>query len=181
MTQVINVCTGISAYSLIVFASASTEEGFQQERQHLTGFAKDTGRRMIFVHQQDPKLSQDLKLAEMKELLDCETGVANMGKGEAIAIGIAVVAAAPYPHELGLREHHRNNQGSLTPCYKYIGFIDADNVFSGSVHEYCKEPTVLASTLLKPKTQWCASDGTESQRLGTMDATSGVRVEAARL
>lgn len=82
----------------------------------LESFARYTGKSMIVAHQRDPELGAALAEAGYEELLD-ETGVVRNGKAEGMLLGTLLA--------------------SLTGR-KYIGFIDADNYFPGSVHEYVR-------------------------------------------
>lgn len=89
---------------------------FELEKETLQQFCDFTRRRAIIIHQKDPIISQALQEAGYTDLLD-ENGIVRDGKAEGMIIGIL-----------------------LTKFFgkRYIGFIDADNYFPGTVLEYAR-------------------------------------------
>ncbi len=90
---------------------------FVMEKKLVDNIRKFTRRPISIVYQKDKKLSGALKDAGYSSVLDSK-GIIKSGKGEGMILAMALAKAAGK---------------------KYIGFIDADNYFPGSVHEYVKE------------------------------------------
>lgn len=113
------VLAGIPHDCLIVLVSNSDRhpvDRYEMEQQALRQFCRLAERPALTVHQRDPGLAAAVKAAGLPELLD-DDGLVRHGKGEAMVVGMALAAMTGR---------------------KYIGYIDADNYASGSVHEYCK-------------------------------------------
>jgi mannosyl-3-phosphoglycerate synthase len=113
------VLAGIPHDCLIVLVSNSDRrpaDRYDMEQRALEQFCRIAERPALVVHQRDPALAAAVKAAGMPDLLD-EDGLIRNGKGEAMVVGMALAAMTGR---------------------KYIGYIDADNYASGSVHEYCK-------------------------------------------
>ncbi len=89
---------------------------FELEKETLQQFCDFTRRRAIIIHQKDPIISRALQEAGYTDILD-EEGIVRDGKAEGMVIGILLTKF------LGK---------------KYIGFIDADNYFPGTVLEYAR-------------------------------------------
>lgn len=88
----------IPASSLIILISGSASDAYTTECDALEAFCRQTGRNGIAVHQRDPKLAAALRAVGMKALLDDDDdGLIHKGKGEALAIGIALAATARGP------------------------------------------------------------------------------------
>lgn len=113
------VLCGIPHDCLTLVISNSPREPidrFHMERAAIERFGKFTDRTIAVVHQKDPALGQALAGAGYPELLD-EQGLVRDGKAE------GMIAA------------------TLLTCLagkKYVGFVDADNYFPGSVLEYVR-------------------------------------------
>ncbi|KAH8761556.1 hypothetical protein F5883DRAFT_562221 [Diaporthe sp. PMI_573] len=125
-------------------------------------FWRDTGRTGISIYQQDRQLAKALKEIGLESLMD-DNGNIYKGKGEALIIGILLAAISPAPadktncstrlhtpHAGAIDYNPEQEEGNTkTECpqvahdniyngyYKYIGFINADNLAPGSVTEYC--------------------------------------------
>ncbi len=103
---------------------------FELEKETLQQFCEFSKRRAIIVHQRNPVISRALQEAGYDDLLD-ENGVVRDGKAEGMIIGIL-----------------------LTKFFnkKYLGFIDADNYFPGTVLEYAR---AYAAGLYMAKYEQC--------------------------
>lgn len=113
------VISGIPHDCHLIVVSNSRRKGvdrFRMERDALHQYCHFTRRSAMIVHQKDPGLAQALGDSGYGELLG-EDGLVRNGKCEAILCGILLATA--------LKK-------------SYIGFIDADNYFPGSVWEYVK-------------------------------------------
>ncbi|PSR76840.1 mannosyl-3-phosphoglycerate synthase [Coniella lustricola] len=120
------VWAAVPASSLLIVVSASDPETYACERDALRAFCQQTGRNALCIHQGDPKVARAVTAAGMAEFVDQDgNGLVHKGKGEAMAVGIALAATA-------------HNMGNVPVYYKYIGFVDADNLVPGSVQEYCR-------------------------------------------
>tara|TARA_R110002003_G_scaffold197_3_gene15351 strand:- start:288 stop:1508 length:1221 start_codon:yes stop_codon:yes gene_type:complete len=113
------VLRGVPHDVLIILVSNSSEANFESESQLLETICHDTGRVSVVVHQQSSGLAQALLCAGMSALVEPNgpTYRVRNGKGEAMMIGTAFAKLS--------------NK-------RFVGFIDADNLVAGSVHEYCK-------------------------------------------
>ncbi|HEX6862909.1 MAG TPA: mannosyl-3-phosphoglycerate synthase, partial [Thermoanaerobaculia bacterium] len=89
---------------------------FHMERDAIERFGKFTDRAIVVVHQKDPALGEALAGAGYPELLD-EQGLVRDGKAEGMIAATLLVRLAGK---------------------KYVGFVDADNYFPGSVLEYVR-------------------------------------------
>jgi mannosyl-3-phosphoglycerate synthase len=113
------VLHGVPHDSLIIIVSNSDEAKFQAECELFADFCKNTERSGIIVHQHDGAIAHAFREAGMSELIhegSAPLRVRN-GKGEAMMIGVVLAKIAGE---------------------QFVGFIDADNLVAGSVHEYCK-------------------------------------------
>ena len=120
-----NVLSGIPNNVQIIVVSNSTTQPlnrFAAEKKILDRYSKFTYRTSVIVHQKDERIANALREAGYEELLG-EDGKIRNGKGEGMVLGIILAKA------LGK---------------KYVGFVDADNYFPGSVWEYV---TVYAAGL----------------------------------
>ena len=114
------VISGVPHECLIIVVSNSGREPvdrFGMERDTLEQYCHFTQRQALIVHQKDPALAQALIKARYTELLDEEGKVIRNGKSEGMVIGLLMAMLAEK---------------------EYVGFIDADNYFPGSVWEYVK-------------------------------------------
>jgi len=120
------VLHGIPHDCLIVIVSNSKPFNFQAECSLLAEFCANAERPGIAVHQKDEDLAQAFYVAGLPEIVleaaPCpqdQKGILRIrsGKGEAMMIGIAIAKLAGK---------------------QFVGFIDADNLVSGAVNEYCK-------------------------------------------
>ncbi len=104
---------------VIVVSNSSKEpaDRFIMEKKLVDNIRKTTGRPITIVYQKDKKIARALKEANYTEILD-KKGIIKDGKGEGMVLAMALAKISGK---------------------KYIGFIDADNYFPGSVHEYIKE------------------------------------------
>lgn len=89
---------------------------FELEKETLQQFCDFTRRRAIIVHQKDPIVTEAFQACGYTDLLD-ENGFVRDGKAEGMIIGILLAKFFGK---------------------KYIGFIDADNYFPGTVLEYAR-------------------------------------------
>lgn len=96
VSRIVSVWAGIPAGSLIIQVSASALHRYAHERDALAKFCRDTGRDGISVHQRDHQLAKALREVGMTGLL-ADDGLVHEGKGEALAVGIALAAATPGP------------------------------------------------------------------------------------
>ena len=114
------VLRGIPHDCLIILVSNSALPKYEEECDLLEQLCDDTQRQGIAIHQQSQELARAFCAAGMPEVVNqtgaCQQHVRN-GKGEAMMIGVLIAKLAGKP---------------------YIGFVDADNLVPGSVHEYCK-------------------------------------------
>ncbi|GAB6888545.1 mannosyl-3-phosphoglycerate synthase [Desulfothermus okinawensis JCM 13304] len=114
-----NCISGIPHECLKIIVSNSDTRPinrFELEKETLQQFCEFSKRRAIIVHQKDPIISRALQEAGYDDLLDQE-GMVRDGKAEGMIIGIL-----------------------LTKFFNkdFIGFIDADNYFPGTVLEYAR-------------------------------------------
>lgn len=112
------VLSGIPNACLPIVMSNSQREPtdrFQMESLLLNNFCHSAKKKYLHFHQRDPLLAS-LFADNYPEILD-ETGLIRHGKAE------GMIAATALAHALGK---------------KYIGFIDSDNYFPGSVLEYVR-------------------------------------------
>jgi mannosyl-3-phosphoglycerate synthase len=114
---------GIPHDCLIVLVSNSKPGNFKAECELITNFCSDTKRAGIVAHQHDAGVAKAFIAAGLPEIVgdnrrksDQEPQIRN-GKGEAMMIGTALAKLAGK---------------------QFVGFIDADNLVAGAVHEYCK-------------------------------------------
>ncbi len=103
---------------------------FELEKETLQQFCEFAKRRAIIVHQKDPVITRALQECGYDDLLD-EDGNVRDGKAEGMIIGIL-----------------------LTKFFEkeYLGFIDADNYFPGTVLEYAR---AYAAGLYMAKYPYC--------------------------
>jgi mannosyl-3-phosphoglycerate synthase len=114
------VVSGVPHECLIIVISNSEREPtdrFGMEHDTMEQYCHFTQRRAFIIHQKDPLLAQALNQARYTELLDEEGKAVRDGKAEAMVLGMLTAILAGK---------------------EYIGFIDADNYFPGSVWEYAK-------------------------------------------
>jgi mannosyl-3-phosphoglycerate synthase len=113
------VISGVPHDCLVIVVSNSQRKNvdrFRMEGDALDQLCRFTLRQAFIVHQKDPVLAKAAMEAGYNDLLDGD-GLVRDGKGEAMIIGLLVAKAAGK---------------------EYIGFIDADNYFPGSVLEYVR-------------------------------------------
>ncbi len=103
---------------------------FELEKETLQQFCEFAKRRAIIVHQKNPIIARALQEAGYTDLLD-DNGNIRDGKAEGMIIGIL-----------------------LTKFFgkEYLGFIDADNYFPGTVLEYAR---AYAAGLYMAKYAYC--------------------------
>jgi mannosyl-3-phosphoglycerate synthase len=114
------VLCGIPHPCLIIIVSNSSldpVDRFRMERDAVNDICTFTGKRALTVHQKDPVLAKAFKKVGYKNILD-KKGLIRDGKAEGMLIGMMLAKLARK---------------------KYIGFVDADNYFPGSVEEYIRE------------------------------------------
>lgn len=114
------VLCGIPHPCLIILISNSPRapvDRFQIEQDILRDFCIFVNKNALIIHQKDPILAKAFQKAKYTSILN-EKGVVRNGKAEGMIIGILL---------------------ALLAKRKYIGFIDADNYFPGSVEEYIRE------------------------------------------
>jgi mannosyl-3-phosphoglycerate synthase len=113
------VVSGVPHDCLVIVVSNSQREGvdrFRMEGDALDQLCRFTHRQALIIHQKDPAIAKAAMEADYDDLLD-EDGLVRDGKSEAMIIGLLVTKAARK---------------------EYVGFIDADNYFPGSVLEYVR-------------------------------------------
>jgi mannosyl-3-phosphoglycerate synthase len=113
------VISGVPHDCLVIVVSNSQRERvdrFRMEGDVIDQLCRFTLRQALIIHQKDPAIARAAMEAGYDDILD-EHGLVRNGKGEAMIIGILLAKAAGK---------------------EYVGFIDADNYFPGSVLEYVK-------------------------------------------
>ncbi len=113
------VVSGVPHDCLVIVVSNSQRERvdrFRMEGDIIDQLCRFTLRQALIIHQKDPAIAKAAMEAGYDDILD-EHGLVRNGKGEAMIIGTLVAKAAGK---------------------EYVGFIDADNYFPGSVLEYVK-------------------------------------------
>jgi mannosyl-3-phosphoglycerate synthase len=113
------VISGIPHESTILVMSNSQREKvdrLRMESDTLKQYCHFTRRAAYIIHQKDPILARALSDSGYSDILD-DDGLIKNGKAEGMIASIILA---------GMMKH------------KYIGFIDADNYFPGSVWEYSK-------------------------------------------
>ncbi len=116
--KLVGVIAGIPHTSTVIVVSASDRgsvDKYRSERDALRNFHRETGRKIVLIHQQDPAWKEALDETPLSGLVDKEAGTVRKGKGEGMLLGLLLSAS------LGA---------------EYVGFIDSDNYSPGSVHEY---------------------------------------------
>lgn len=114
------VISGVPHECLIIVVSNSEREPtdrFGMERDTLEQYCHFTQRRALIIHQKDPLLARALAQAKYTDLLDKDGKAVRKGKSEGMVVGLLTAILAGKD---------------------YIGFIDADNYFPGSVWEYSR-------------------------------------------
>lgn len=114
------VLCGVPHPCLIIVVSNSPlrpVDRFSMEVDALDDFCQFVGKNALIVHQKDPALARAFRNAGYDAILN-KKGVVHDGKAEGMLI------ATMLAHLAGK---------------KYIGFVDADNYFPGSVEEYVRE------------------------------------------
>lgn len=113
------VISGVPHDCLIIVVSNSQVDRvdrFRMEADTLAQFCQFSQRKALVLHQKDPVLAEALEQAGYTDLLG-KDGLVRNGKAEGMVIGWLMAKLAKKD---------------------YIGFIDADNYFPGSVWEYAK-------------------------------------------
>lgn len=113
------VLRGIPHGCLIILLSNSRPVNFTEECALLTNYCSVAQRSAIVAHQHDSGFARAFIDAGMPQIVtdSNKTEQIRNGKGEAMIMGVAIAKL------MGKQ---------------YIGFVDADNLVAGSVHEYCK-------------------------------------------
>jgi len=114
------VITGVPHECLIIAISNSERkevDRFKMERDTLNQFCHFTQRKALIIHQKDPVITRALVQAGYADLLDEHGKTVRDGKSEGMVIGLLV---------------------SMLMGKEYVGFVDADNYFPGSVWEYVR-------------------------------------------
>ncbi|KAF1919155.1 mannosyl-3-phosphoglycerate synthase [Ampelomyces quisqualis] len=113
------VLHGIPHDCLIILLSNSKPGNYAAERAHLMDYCTASQRSSIAAHQHDAGIAQAFIAAGMPQIVtdNRHTPHIRNGKGEAMIIGVVLAKL------VGKR---------------FVGFVDADNLVAGSVHEYCK-------------------------------------------
>ncbi|MFQ5803814.1 MAG: mannosyl-3-phosphoglycerate synthase [Candidatus Methylomirabilales bacterium] len=111
------VISGIPLDCLVIVVSNSQRQRtdrFRMEEDTLRQFCYFTHRRALILHQKDPVVGRALRAAGYRSILGRD-GLIRDGKAEGMILGMLSAKA------LGAQ---------------YVGFIDSDNYFPGSVQEY---------------------------------------------
>jgi mannosyl-3-phosphoglycerate synthase len=113
------VLHGIPHECLIILVSNSDGYKYDAECALLTLYCTNAQRSGIVAHQHDAGIAQAFIDAGMPEIVaeNSQPPRIRNGKGEAMIMGVALAKLAGK---------------------QYVGFVDADNLVAGSVHEYCK-------------------------------------------
>ncbi|HEY6537187.1 MAG TPA: mannosyl-3-phosphoglycerate synthase [Candidatus Nitrosocosmicus sp.] len=113
------VLSGIPNECLVIIVSnseRSTMDKFSMEVEMVKQYSRFTHKKIMIIHQRDEELAKIFKKVKYKGILDSKNRIRN-GKAEGMIIGMLLAKAQ---------------------LKKYIGFIDGDNYFPGSVNEYVK-------------------------------------------
>jgi mannosyl-3-phosphoglycerate synthase len=113
------VVSGVPHDCLVIVVSNSQigkVDRFRMEGDALNQLCRFTVREALIVHQKDPAIAEAMGEAGYNDLL-AENGLVRDGKSEAMLIGLLMAKAVGK---------------------EYVGFIDADNYFPGSVLEYVR-------------------------------------------
>ena len=113
------VVSGVPHDCMLIVVSNSQRkrvDRFRMERDALSQYCSFTQRTALIIHQKDPLLAKALVEAGYTELLG-DDGLLRSGKSEGMIAAMLLAMVA------------KKN---------YIGFIDADNYFPGSVLEYAR-------------------------------------------
>ncbi|OAK99253.1 hypothetical protein IQ06DRAFT_16765 [Phaeosphaeriaceae sp. SRC1lsM3a] len=113
------VLRGIPHDCLIILLSNSKPNNFEAECALLTDYCTTAQRSGIVAHQHDAGIARAFVDAGMPQIVadNIQPPRIRNGKGEAMIIGVALAKLVGK---------------------QYVGFVDADNLVAGSVHEYCK-------------------------------------------
>jgi mannosyl-3-phosphoglycerate synthase len=113
------VLHGIPHTCLIILVSNSKPGNFEAECALLTNYCTNAQRSALVAHQHDQGMAQAFIAAGMPQIVSDNSPLAQIrnGKGEAMIIGVALAKLVGK---------------------QFVGFVDADNLVPGSVHEYCK-------------------------------------------
>lgn len=129
-----SVLVGIPQACQVILVSNSPRgpvDRFYLEQDSIANFCQFTRKRVVVVHQKDPRVAAAFASAGYPELL-AEDGLVRDGKSEGMIIGTV------FAQLLGRR---------------FVGFVDADNYLPGAVHEYVRE--YAAGFLLNPGDDVC--------------------------
>lgn len=113
------VFSGVPHECLIIVISNSERKSvdrFKMEQDTLRQFCHFTRRRALIVHQKDPDIANALAEAGYTDILDAN-GLVRNGKAEGMVMGMLL---------------------AMVTKKAYVGFVDADNYFPGSVWEYVR-------------------------------------------
>lgn len=127
------VVSGVPHDCLVIVVSNSQRkkvDRFRMESDALQQLCRFTLRQALIVHQKDPEIARALADAGYTDVLDGE-GLVRDGKSEAMIVGVLMAKAAGK---------------------EYVGFIDADNYFPGSVLEYVRNYAAGFSLARSPYT-----------------------------
>ena len=114
------VLCGIPHPCMIIVISNSTRRAvdrFDMEQDALRDFCTFTKKNALIAHQKDPKLAKAFEENGYKAILG-KNGLIRNGKAEGMLVATMLAKLAGK---------------------KYIGFVDSDNYFPGSVEEYVRE------------------------------------------
>ena len=113
------VVSGVPHDCLVIVVSNSQIEKidrFRMEGDALNQLCRFTFRDALIAHQKDPAIAEALAEAGYNDLLG-KDGLVRSGKSEAMVVGLLMAKAAGK---------------------EYVGFVDADNYFPGSILEYVR-------------------------------------------
>jgi mannosyl-3-phosphoglycerate synthase len=113
------VLHGIPHDCLIILLSNSKPDNYAAERTLLKDYCTASQRSSIAAHQHDVGIAQAFVAAGMPQIVADNRQIAQVrnGKGEAMIMGVVLAKLVGK---------------------QFVGFVDADNLVAGSVHEYCK-------------------------------------------
>lgn len=113
------VLSGIPNECMVIIVSNSQRspvDRYSMEVETVRQLGRFMDKRIVMMHQRDPKVGEILRKLKYNSILD-STGLVRAGKAEGMVLGLLIA-----------KMYHKD----------YVGFIDADNYVPGAVNEYVK-------------------------------------------
>ncbi len=113
------VLSGIPNECMVIIVSNSQRapvDRYAMEVETVRQLGRFMDKRIVMLHQRDPKVGEVLKKLKYNSILD-SAGKVRAGKAEGMVLGLMIA-----------KMYHKD----------YVGFIDADNYVPGAVNEYVK-------------------------------------------